>query len=906
MRYINTIIGLLAIPFFSCIGNAVYAQEIKTSSDKTVNVFVHNGAYNFNIFTLQYKAPCKEWLANNKGYSNHPDANFVTDDNPSNAIELFAKRTNDSRYFIDKDTASKFYILKANEAINYLKNGQWLAIDKRLSIQQKNIYEASHQPEPVGFDVANKISYIKTFSGPVYFNNWQLIGEKGSNQTLLAIADWSNFSAGDDGIKITDIFPGIDAEMIVDKGSIKTNFIVKQNQFKGYEQLIFTDEFKAPQPGVLSFSSEEESKGDVNFVVGKKALIQIGSANMYVESKPIATNQLINYSVSGNHLSLLIKENDLDNMLSAGTVLIDPQVSSMDSIAISDIGGSMNDGNPNSVCKYSLPITLPAKATFTYVGVQFGYSVSSLAYLGQANAFFGMKGCSFYYTYGDPPTDSNYFKTNYSLYTKGWGNVSAFISNCFPPPSCTTQDVKFLFGMYNTVANSTDSGACSNKYESAYKPFQVLLGGYTSQLNSISSPTSICHSGNTTLSATGMYGVPPYTYSWDHGGGNNSTVIVTPATTTNYTVTISDQCGDTATGSTLVTVIPQVTPAIIITTPDTSVCLGTPVTFSATATGGGNNPIYQWKLNGNSVGTNGVTYTNNTLSNNDSIYCVFTSNAACATTPTAISNTVVMSVLPILIPSVNITASANGVCGEIPITFTAIAVNAGPSPSYQWKLNGNNFGGNDSLYVSDSIADGDMVSCIISVSNTGCYTNPTATSNQLSMDIRPIPGIVLTASRLVIPKDDTTQLNAIITGGYTSFAWTPTTGLSDPLITNPIAIPLSSTVYLINVTDTDGCIKGDSILIGVYDPVFIPNAFTPNGDRDNDVFRVPPAINFDLSDFVVYNRWGTKIFETSDITQGWDGTYQGNKCDVGTYVYIITGSNAKGKVFIKGYVSLFR
>jgi gliding motility-associated-like protein len=911
MRYIHTIIGFLAIAFFSCLNNIVCAQDIKPSVGKFLFTPFKTGTYNFDSFTLQYKRPTTEWKLHNKESLNHPDAGFITRDNPANAIEILAKRTYNSRYFIDKDTSSKFYIVQSNTDINYLKDGQWLTIDKRVSPQQKNKYEASRQPEPVGFDLANKISYIKTFSGPVYFNNWRLIGQNGDSSTLLAIADWSRFSVGDDGIKITDVFPGIDAQMIVDKGSIKTNFIVKQNEFKGYEQLIFTDEFKGDKAGgTLAFSDQDEKQGGVDFMVDKKPLVHVNSALMYVENKPASTTETINYNITNNQLSLLVNGNDLNNKLAMGTVLIDPLVASADSLPMTSIGGSMNDGNIGLSCNYNLVMTTPAKATFTSIYFQFGFNTYAPANNSMGAIAIDLGTCNSG-GIGTNPTDTNYLKPGYASTMGIWNPISNLVS-CLPPPACSPQTVTFVLQFFNSAPFGPD-GVCSDEYVSPHEAFQILITGYTLQMdstvlkNGVSFPATICQTSNTTLSAEGIYGVPPYSYAWNNGAGNGSSVSVSPSVTTNYTVIVTDQCGNTATGSTLVTVIPQVTPSITIRSSDTTACAGTSVTFSAVPTNGGPTPSYQWKLNGSNVGANSTNYTNNTWVNGDQVSCVLTSDANCVSTSTAVSDTITMIVPMSVTPLVSIAASANDVCGDVPITFSAVPVNAGPSPFYQWQVNGINVGSNDSLYTSDSLVDGDIVSCIVSVSSTGCYTNPTATSNSLAMDIKPIPAIVLAASKMVIPIGETTQLNAVITGGYSSFIWAPTTGLNDPSITTPIANPLISTTYLIDVTDTDGCVRSDSILIGVYDPIIMPNAFTPNGDGLNEYFRIPPTITgFNLTNFAIYNRWGEMIFETSDISPGWDGTFQGNPCDIGTYIYVITGSNAKGKVFLKGCVSLFR
>ena len=85
-----------------------------------------------------------------------------------------------------------------------------------------------------------------------------------------------------------------------------------------------------------------------------------------------------------------------------------------------------------------------------------------------------------------------------------------------------------------------------------------------------------------------------------------------------------------------------------------------------------------------------------------------------------------------------------------------------------------------------------------------------------------------------------------------------------------------------------------------------PSAFTPNSDGLNDVFRIPPGSSFVLSLFAVYDRWGHIIFETRDISKGWDGTYKGIALPVGTYVYLIRGTMDEKPLAEKGTVTLIR
>jgi gliding motility-associated-like protein len=92
----------------------------------------------------------------------------------------------------------------------------------------------------------------------------------------------------------------------------------------------------------------------------------------------------------------------------------------------------------------------------------------------------------------------------------------------------------------------------------------------------------------------------------------------------------------------------------------------------------------------------------------------------------------------------------------------------------------------------------------------------------------------------------------------------------------------------------------------VYTPptVFIPTAFTPNSDGMNDMFRVKGE-NLQNFRLMVYDRWGEKIFESSNPNDGWDGTFKGNPVQNDTYVYQVTAANLKGSK-LTGAVTLVR
>jgi gliding motility-associated-like protein len=111
------------------------------------------------------------------------------------------------------------------------------------------------------------------------------------------------------------------------------------------------------------------------------------------------------------------------------------------------------------------------------------------------------------------------------------------------------------------------------------------------------------------------------------------------------------------------------------------------------------------------------------------------------------------------------------------------------------------------------------------------------------------------------------------------------------------------------VTDANGCIAYDSVIVNVVPnySLFVPNAFTPNGDGVNDELRPLQFGNFELLLFQVYNRWGELMFETNNINIGWDGTYKGLDQEVGSYVYYIRARDPLGKLTeFKGNATLIR
>ena len=92
----------------------------------------------------------------------------------------------------------------------------------------------------------------------------------------------------------------------------------------------------------------------------------------------------------------------------------------------------------------------------------------------------------------------------------------------------------------------------------------------------------------------------------------------------------------------------------------------------------------------------------------------------------------------------------------------------------------------------------------------------------------------------------------------------------------------------------------------VISSVYVPNVFSPNGDGFNDILMVRGKAVAEMQ-FIIYDRWGEKVFETTDINAGWDGTYKGEPMNLAVFVYMLTGKYKNGDAIDeKGNFTLLR
>lgn len=149
--------------------------------------------------------------------------------------------------------------------------------------------------------------------------------------------------------------------------------------------------------------------------------------------------------------------------------------------------------------------------------------------------------------------------------------------------------------------------------------------------------------------------------------------------------------------------------------------------------------------------------------------------------------------------------------------------------------------------------------------------------------------------------------------GGVRYSWLPGEGLSATDIPNPIATfytPSNAVVYKVLVYNEADCVDSAFLSIKVFKTrpsIFVPTAFSPNGDRNNDVFRFIAAGMQTIEYFNVYNRWGQMVYSSTNSGRGWDGTTGGKPQSTGIYVWTVKAMDYTGAVYTqRGTVTLVR
>ncbi|MBX2817123.1 MAG: gliding motility-associated C-terminal domain-containing protein [Saprospiraceae bacterium] len=145
-----------------------------------------------------------------------------------------------------------------------------------------------------------------------------------------------------------------------------------------------------------------------------------------------------------------------------------------------------------------------------------------------------------------------------------------------------------------------------------------------------------------------------------------------------------------------------------------------------------------------------------------------------------------------------------------------------------------------------------------------------------------------------------------------TYQWTPTDDLQTPGSSSTVAIPPQTTTYTVDITDMAGCTTSKQVTVTVImvncqrPDIFLPNAFSPNGDGQNDILFVR-GLYLEEVDLIVFNRWGQKVFETNNQNSGWDGTFNGQQLEPDVYGYHLRVRCIGGDQHIeKGNITILR
>ncbi len=431
---------------------------------------------------------------------------------------------------------------------------------------------------------------------------------------------------------------------------------------------------------------------------------------------------------------------------------------------------------------------------------------------------------------------------------------------------------------------------------------------------------TICKGTNTTFTANALNAGTNPIYEWRinnvYAGGNssvfNSTTlsdgdVVSCKISTNPAQTCGSS-GTAVSNNIKMQVINSGTPSVIIAADATTICAGAAANFTATATNAGVNPAYQWKINGVNTGDNDKIFSSSGLVNNDVISCRVTVDPqfTCALGNQAVSQNITMTVNTGEPPSVTITADKNNACRGEMITFSAQAQYAGSNPVFDWILNDNVLSNHAQVYSSNQLKNGDFLFCRI-IPGAGACSAAADSSNIIVAAIIDTPVVHISPADTTIGPDNQVRLIASVTGNIRSFQWTPSTKLINPTSLTPQTTALNENfTYKLEVENDNGCHGSATSVVKVFTQLYMPSAFTPNDDGLNDQFRIPPSSVITLKEFSVFNRWGTRVFSTKNVEDGWDGTIRGRKQDAGVYVYYIRAMINDKEVFLRGNFLLVR
>jgi gliding motility-associated-like protein len=452
----------------------------------------------------------------------------------------------------------------------------------------------------------------------------------------------------------------------------------------------------------------------------------------------------------------------------------------------------------------------------------------------------------------------------------GGTGVYTFI---WSPGGQTTEDISGLCPGIDSVI-ITDVNGCSLTYS-------VAVGVVTNVAAIGGNDTSYCVGGTATLCSNSFNATSIAWYNittgWTSLGSTTCISQSPPVGVTNFAlIALNGICSDTDTVSVTVNTYPVLVPAN-----DTSFCLGDSVTLCVNGA-----TVYQWyTLPAWTPFATGSCITVSPAAGTTS-YGIIGFNGVCSD-----SDSVTVNVL--LLP-VAIAGNDTSNCFGDSITLCSFSLN---TTSVAW-------------YSVPAWTLIDTTACVTFVPPAGTNDFALIASNGACSDTDTVaififPAIIVDAgANVTMLASATTQLNGTGNGTY---VWSPPTGLSSTTIANPTVNLTVTTTYTLTVTDTSGCVGWDTVRITIIHLVIPNDGLSPNGDGINDIWEIPNIESFPGALVEIYNRWGERLFSTTDYKNNkWNAKYNGKDLPVGTYYYIINLNSDKYKDPITGPITILR
>lgn len=406
----------------------------------------------------------------------------------------------------------------------------------------------------------------------------------------------------------------------------------------------------------------------------------------------------------------------------------------------------------------------------------------------------------------------------------------------------------------------------------------------------------LCAGQSVSFNAAATGGNAPYTFNWGNGN-NNASLTFTSTADTSVCVTASDSNGCFSMQSCANLIL---YPALLLTVSnDTLVCEGSSVNLTASLSGGSGAPYTtQWTNNGNLL-SSGQTLVFAPVQNES---VVFTASDAC----TSISDTVSLNVITIPVPV--IAADVTSGCAPLTVHFNESSGIAGGDCEWTFGSVGAN---DDCSATSFTFTQPGCYDISYSLINTnGCISTVTQ-SQMICVADDPLAEFFV-SSNSVSSYNNTVEMNNTSLGADT-YSWTLNGEFFSQQTHPSVDLPAElETVYEIclTVTNSSACSDSTCRTVEVIPDlaVYVPNAFTPNSDAANNSFGPLVSGNTDEYHFMIFDRWGTLLFESFTPGELWDGTYKGIPSQIDTYVWtlMLFVENPGKEYLYRGHVTLFR